>query len=79
MADCTSKNIRKNTVSGRSKNVSSWSDVAGNAELSLNDKVEAINILKEKTTSGKVGAFGELLLSSNAKKYCKTIQWTAVL
>ncbi|OGH35695.1 MAG: hypothetical protein A2958_01400 [Candidatus Levybacteria bacterium RIFCSPLOWO2_01_FULL_38_13] len=53
---------------GRSKNVILGHDVAGNVELSLNDKVEAINILKEKTTSGKIGTFGKLLLSSNAKK-----------
>jgi len=52
----------------KSKNVILGHDIVGNADLSLNDSVEAINLLRAKTITGKIGAFGKLLLSNNAKK-----------
>ncbi len=53
---------------GKSKNVILGHDIVGNVNLSLNDSAEAIDVLREKTANGKIGTFGKLLLSSNAKK-----------
>jgi len=57
------------SVIGRSRNKVVGHDISGATGLSLNDLSDAINILKSKVASGaKLGTFGKLLLSANAKK-----------
>jgi len=53
---------------GKSINLILGHEIIGETNLSLNDSLEALNILKNKSVGGKIGTFGKLLLPNGAKK-----------
>ena len=64
-----SKISEKIQIIGKSKNKIIGHDISGKTSLSLNDFLEAIDTLKVKVLNkAKLGTFGKLLLSANAKR-----------
>lgn len=64
-----SKISEKIKIIGSSRNKIVGHDISGSVELELNDLVDAIAVLKSKVSNNaKLGTFGKLLLSANAKK-----------
>ena len=64
-----SKISEKIQVIGKSKNKIVGHDISGSTSLGLNDLSDAMQALKSKVSNNsKLGAFGKMLLPSNAKK-----------
>src|SRR3989344_241922 len=64
-----SKISEKIQIIGKSRNKTVGHDISGSTPLSLNELTDAISSLKSKVSNGaKLGAFGKMLLSANAKK-----------
>ena len=56
-------------IIGKSRNKIVGHDISGSTSLSLNELTDAINSLKSKVSNGaKIGTFGKMLLSADAKK-----------
>ena len=64
-----SKISEKIEIIGKNRNKIVGHDISGSTPLSLNELTDAISSLKSKVSNGaKLGAFGKMLLSANAKK-----------
>ncbi|MDP3057612.1 MAG: AAA domain-containing protein [bacterium] len=64
-----SKISEKIQIIGKSRNMIIGHDISGSIPLSLNECTDAINSLKTKVSNGsKLGTFGKMLLSADAKK-----------
>lgn len=64
-----SKISEKINIIGKSRNKIVGHDISGSIPLALNDFADAVSSLKSKVSNGsKLGTFGKLLLSTNAKK-----------
>lgn len=54
---------------GKSRNNIVGHEISGSVSLSFNDLIDALSVLKSKVSNGsKLGTFGKMLLSANAKK-----------
>ena len=75
-----SKISEKIQVIGKSKNKIVGHDISGSTSFGLNDLSDAMQALKSKVSNNsKLGAFGKMLLPSNAKRFLITTQLTDVL
>src|SRR3990167_7956529 len=64
-----SKISDKIEIIGKSRNKIVGHDISGSTSLSLNELTDAISSLKSKVSNGaKLGTFGKILLSANAKR-----------